>query len=302
MNTSDDEGKIPSPGKAWATAGFLLGVAMSVAGNVAHTSHPSAAALAAAGKTAAQWHPERGAQLAAAFFPLALLVTVEVLARVQWPTGWSWATARYGGTALVAAVAAIVSYLHLRGLLLAYGEDGLTALIGPLAVDGLMIVCGFALIAISRVTTLAAAPVTTPADRRPEAAPAAAAPLTPAVEPGASPILPSPIRRPAQLAAAPPLAEQSDEPAASAAPAHIEDLVSVAAAPQAPTGAPLAKSVVDAVRLLVDSNIGDPAVIAERVPQLVGRHVPQSTIDRARRRVQSEAAAANDRQNTGAYL
>ena len=58
-------------GKGWAWSGFGLGVAVSVAGNIAHTWHPSQAVLRAAGKTAAQWHPEPGAQLIAAFFAIA---------------------------------------------------------------------------------------------------------------------------------------------------------------------------------------------------------------------------------------
>lgn len=143
-------------GRAWAFAGFFLGTAVSVAGNVAHTWHPSDEQLAVAGlsrATAEQWQPELGAQLFAAFFPLALLLTVEVLSRAAWPSGWAWSMARYGGTSLVALVAAVVSYMHLHDLLRAYGEDRLTAVIGPLAVDGLMVVCGFAILAISRTKT-----------------------------------------------------------------------------------------------------------------------------------------------------
>jgi hypothetical protein len=40
-----------------------------------------------------------------------------------------------------------VSYRHLSGLLAFYGEDGLTVAIGPLAVDGLMVMATGALIA-----------------------------------------------------------------------------------------------------------------------------------------------------------
>jgi hypothetical protein len=138
----------PADGRGWARTGFFLGIAVSVAGNIAHTWHPTAAALAITGDTADQWRPEPGAQAAAAFFPIALLVTVEILSRVKWAHNWrSWA-ARYGGAGLVAGVAGIVSYLHLRGLLQAYGEDRITATLGPLSIDGLMIVAGFALIAI----------------------------------------------------------------------------------------------------------------------------------------------------------
>jgi hypothetical protein len=137
-------------GKGWATVAFLLGIGVSVAANVAHTWYPPADVLRASGKTLETWRPEVGAQLVAAFFPLALLLTVEILARVPWPGSFGWAAARYGGTAMVALVAAVVSYRHMAGLLHAYGEDGLTASIAPLAVDGLMLVASVALLAISR--------------------------------------------------------------------------------------------------------------------------------------------------------
>lgn len=124
--------------RGWASVAFLLGVAVSVAANVAHTYYiPGAAG-----------RPPIGAQLAAAFYPLALLLVVEILARVPWPSTWAWSAARYGGASVVAAVAAVVSYRHMAALLIAYGEDALTARIGPLAVDGLMVVASLALLAI----------------------------------------------------------------------------------------------------------------------------------------------------------
>jgi hypothetical protein len=299
MNASDDDGKAPSPGKAWATTGFFLGIAVSVAGNVAHTSHPTAAVLAAAGKTAEQWRPELGAQLGAAFFPLALLVTVEVLARVQWPHTLGWSATRYGGAALVASVAAIVSYLHLRGLLLAYGEDPLTAMIGPLSVDGLMVVSGFALLAAGR----AAFPAVTPAQARPEAAAAAlTVPPMAAVHPvdhAAAALRAAPS---SALAASPAVDVPGRVSATGAEAASVEPLVSVSHSPEAATGTPKAESVVGAVRTLLDSGIEDAAAIAAEVPAMVGRDVPRATIDRARRRLVSEAAAAADDEYAGAYL
>lgn len=76
------------------------------------------------------------------------MLAIEVLARVQWPRGSRWYTlARYGGTGLVALVAAVISYRHLAGLLTAWGEDSLNAHLGPLAVDGLMVVAAAALLA-----------------------------------------------------------------------------------------------------------------------------------------------------------
>jgi uncharacterized protein DUF2637 len=299
MNVSDDEGNASSPGKAWATTGFFLGIAVSVAGNVAHTYHPTATVLAAAGKTAAQWRPELGAQLGAAFFPLALLVTVEVLARVQWPHKLRWSATRYGGAALVATVAAVVSYLHLRGLLLAYGEDPLTATIGPLSVDGLMVVSGLALLAAGRAAT----PAADPAQARPEAAAAA---LTVPPMTAARPVdHPSAVLRAAlspDLATSPGIDAQRQASAPGAQAAPVEALVSASDSPRAIIGAPKAESVVGAVRALLDSGVEDPATIAAEVPAMVGRQVPRATIDRARRRLVSEAAAASQEEYAGAYL
>jgi hypothetical protein len=112
----------------------------------------------------------------AAFYPLALLLTIEILARVPWPHSFGWAAARYGGAALVAGVAAIVSYRHMAGLLAAYGEDSLTAAIGPLSVDGLMAVASFALLAIGREAKVPGRV------RAPAAVPAVPVPV-PAVDP-----------------------------------------------------------------------------------------------------------------------
>lgn len=138
--------------KAVSWCAFVFGVVVSVAANVAHTLYPTAAQLAewtkAPHAAGAQWHPEVGEQIAAAFWPLALLLAVEVLTRVRWRPGASWSLARFGGTGAVALVAAVMSYRHMQGLLGAYGEDGLSSAIGPLAVDGLMVVAGFALLSM----------------------------------------------------------------------------------------------------------------------------------------------------------
>ncbi|CNE45205.1 Protein of uncharacterised function (DUF2637) [Mycobacterium tuberculosis] len=143
-------------GRAWASVAFGLGVAVSVAANVAHTYY-----IPGAGR------PPVGAQLAAAFYPLALLLVVEILARVPWPSSLWWTVARFGGASVVAGVAAVVSYRHMSALLAAYGEDGLTARIGPLAVDGLMVVASFALLAIGRQAHAEAVPVPVPSPAAP---------------------------------------------------------------------------------------------------------------------------------------
>jgi hypothetical protein len=131
-------------GRGWAYAGAILGGAVSVAANVAHSYVPPAGGwpLAAGG-------PELGAVGAAVFWPVALLVAVEILARIPWPDGWRWTAVRFGGLLPVALVAAFVSYRHLSGLLAHYGEDDITSHVGPLAVDGLMVLATAALLATS---------------------------------------------------------------------------------------------------------------------------------------------------------
>ena len=127
-------------GRAWAYAGALLGAGVSVAANVAHSYVPPTDA-------ASGWHPQTGAVVGAVFWPVALLVAIEVLARVTWPSAARWVAVRFGGLLPVALVAAVVSYRHLSGLLGWYGEDGVTATLGPVAVDGLMVMATGALLA-----------------------------------------------------------------------------------------------------------------------------------------------------------
>jgi hypothetical protein len=125
----------PTSGRIWARTGFWFGIFTSISGNVAHSYiRPS---------------PPIGAVLSSGFWPLALLISLEVIARVSWPHGRWWALARYGGLTTVAVIAAVVSYLHMSALLRFYGEDWLTVVIGPLAPDGLLVVCSVALLAIA---------------------------------------------------------------------------------------------------------------------------------------------------------
>lgn len=127
-------------GRGWAYAGAVAGAAVSLAANVAHAFVPPAGAMA--------WSPPAGAVISAAWWPIALLIALEILIRVDWPDGWQWVLGRYAGLAPVAAVAAVVSYRHLSGLLASYGtEDTVTRTIGPLAIDGLMVMATLALMA-----------------------------------------------------------------------------------------------------------------------------------------------------------
>lgn len=135
-------------GRLWAYIGALLGGAVSVLANVAHSFVPPTDAPA-------DWSPPAGAVAGATFWPVALFVAVEILARTPWPSGARWVALRYVGLLPVAFVAAVVSYRHLSGLLAFYNEDHITATLGPLAVDGLMVMATGALLAtappVSRV-------------------------------------------------------------------------------------------------------------------------------------------------------
>jgi MFS family permease len=130
-------------GRAWAYTGVVLGAAVSVAANVAHSYVPPEDAPPA-------WSPHAGAVVGAVFWPVALLVSLEILARVEWPSGWRWTAVRYLGLIPVGVVAAVVSYRHMSGLLEWYGEESITCDLGPLAVDGLMVMSAGALLATAR--------------------------------------------------------------------------------------------------------------------------------------------------------
>jgi hypothetical protein len=147
--------KLSKSGRGWAYVGAMLGGLVSVAANVAHSYVPPAGALS-------DWSPETGAVVGAVFWPVAVFVAVEILARTAWPTGARWTAMRFLGLLPVALVAAVVSYRHLSGLLSHYGEDDLTAVIGPLAVDGLMVMATGALIATGARRAVAVAATVEP--------------------------------------------------------------------------------------------------------------------------------------------
>jgi hypothetical protein len=143
--TAAAEGSAPVPAGARFVAwlGFVFGSAMSVAANVLHAWLP-------ADEQPAGWSPGLAPQVGSAVWPIGLLLSVEVLSRVRWAPGFWWGMARYGGAGTVAVGSAIISYGHLHGVLLAWDYGPLGAAVGPLVLDGLMVVSGFALLAMSR--------------------------------------------------------------------------------------------------------------------------------------------------------
>ena len=126
---------------AWL--GFVFGSVMSVAANVLHAWLP-------ADEQPAGWSPGIAPQVGSAVWPIGLLLSVEVLSRVRWAPGFWWALARYGGAGTVAVGSAVISYGHLHEVLIAWDYGPLGAAVGPLVLDGLMVVSGFALLAMSR--------------------------------------------------------------------------------------------------------------------------------------------------------
>lgn len=115
---------------AWLA--FITGAVVSVGANVLH-------ALDGGGAV------DFGRVVAAGWAPVALLLVAELVARARQSGPWWIVTLRWAGTAVVAGVAAVVSYGHMRDLLLSYGETALVAHLLPLSVDGLLLVASLAL-------------------------------------------------------------------------------------------------------------------------------------------------------------
>ncbi|BAW08741.1 terminase gpP N-terminus-related DNA-binding protein [Nocardia seriolae] len=129
-----------------ARTGFVFGSLTSVATNVLHTflptvHMPTGVVLAVA------------ARLGSAIWPIGLVLSIEVLSRVAWRRGPGWSLARFGGAGTVAVGSAVISYSHVRDVLLAWGYGHPAAEVGPLTLDGLMVVCGFALLSLTPQAT-----------------------------------------------------------------------------------------------------------------------------------------------------
>jgi Protein of unknown function (DUF2637) len=123
----------------WAVrATLVLGVAASVVANILHAlDNPISQAIAA-------WPP------------LALLLTVELISRVPVHRR-SLAFARLVATATIAGIAAWVSYWHMAGVAARYGETGASPYLLPLSVDGLIVVASICLVELGgRIASLEA--------------------------------------------------------------------------------------------------------------------------------------------------
>jgi hypothetical protein len=113
-----------------ARATLVLGVAASIAANVLHA------------------RPNPISQGIAAWPPLALLLTVELVARVPVHRR-SLAVVRIFATTAIAGIAAWVSYWHMTGVCARYGESPVSAHLMPLCVDGLIVVASISLVELA---------------------------------------------------------------------------------------------------------------------------------------------------------
>lgn len=125
-------------GRFIAYVTMIAMLALSIAGNVAHTFHLD---------------PEPGVRklIYAIAWPVMVWLGVELFVRVPWKDILTHKLVRWVGILLVAAIAALVSYRHLRGLLLADGEEWTVYTFAPLAVDGLMLMATLALLLTRKV-------------------------------------------------------------------------------------------------------------------------------------------------------
>ncbi|GAB7041057.1 MULTISPECIES: DUF2637 domain-containing protein [Catenuloplanes] len=115
----------------WGVRGaVLLGVATSVAANVLHAE------------------PNPISQAIAAWPPFALLLTVELISRVPVHRR-GLAAVRMAATAIIAGIAAWVSYWHMAGVAARYGEEGAAPYLIPISVDGLVVVASVCLVELS---------------------------------------------------------------------------------------------------------------------------------------------------------
>ncbi|MBM0238697.1 DUF2637 domain-containing protein, partial [Micromonospora sp. ATA32] len=116
---------------------LALGVAASIAGNVLHA------------------RDELISQIISAWSPLALLLTIELISRVPVHSR-RLAVGRWAATALIAGIAAWVSYWHMAAVASRYGETNGSQYLLPLSVDGLVVVASICLVELGgRIATAA---------------------------------------------------------------------------------------------------------------------------------------------------
>jgi hypothetical protein len=157
MTASTHRGLTSARLVAWTC--FLFGTVVSVGFNVL-------AAFLIPADAAAGWRPNIWTILGAAVWPLMLLGSIELLAGVPWPNTLFARLVRYGAMTVVALFAATISYQHIRSVLLAWRYNDLSSGVGPLVIDGMMIMAGYAMVVISAVMSAKQGGLTSPAPEK----------------------------------------------------------------------------------------------------------------------------------------
>jgi hypothetical protein len=129
---------------AWV--GFVFGSLTSIGANLLAARIPP-------DPTPVGWTPDVWAQVGSAVWPVSLLISVEVLSRTVWPKTLLSRAIRFIGVGAVALFSAVISYQHIQAVLISWNYEGLSAGVGPLAVDGLMVVSGAAMVLGSTAVT-----------------------------------------------------------------------------------------------------------------------------------------------------
>jgi hypothetical protein len=115
----------------WAVRATLtFGVAASVAANILHARNNPIS------ETIAAWPP------------LALLLTIELVSRVP-VHRFLLAAPRVLATVVISGIAAWVSYWHMAGVTARYGETGASPYLLPISVDGLIVVASVSLVELA---------------------------------------------------------------------------------------------------------------------------------------------------------
>lgn len=138
-------------------ATLAFGVIASISANILHAQ------------------PNIISQVISAWPPLALLLTVELTSRIPMHRPLL-ATIRVLATAVIAGIAAWVSYWHMQDVAVRFGETEISAYLLPISVDGLIVVASVSLVELAgRIRTLE----TTSTNPQPTPpAPATPAPVT----------------------------------------------------------------------------------------------------------------------------
>ncbi|MGX6606179.1 DUF2637 domain-containing protein [Micromonosporaceae bacterium Da 78-11] len=151
-------------------------------------------------------------QAIAAWPPLALLVTVELVTRIP-VFRKTLGVLRIAATSAIAGIAAWISYHHMVGVVARYGETGTVPYLLPLSVDGLIVVASISLIELSGRPSPPPAPAPTSTAETP------AMPPAPLQAPAPANTLPSP----APQAPHEPVTEPVDQPEPEPEQRHDQD-------------------------------------------------------------------------------